>query len=328
MIRLGFLGIRHVHAPAYGVAFRNDVEWGPVYDADFEAAEVFARGLGTPVARSREEVLASVDAVICAGTNAEHFSMTESALRARKHVLCEKPLVLTPSEGEALLDAARVCEVRLMTAFPCPYAPGFQKLQSRVQAGELGLLRAICATNHGRCPGGWFVDPAESGGGALVDHTVHVADLLFRLLGEEPTTVFAKTNHLHWGLPVEDSALVTLQYPSGLFATLDASWSRPGSYKTWGDVTLRVVGDAGSAELNLFSQAFDVYQDQHRQWGYGSNLDQLMAKEFLQAIAEKREPLTSGEDGLRACRVMWAAQRSAQSGRPEPLEASVPIGPS
>ncbi len=315
MIQVGFLGVRHVHAPAYVAALQGLATLGPVHEPDQAASKGFGLNEGT-----LDEVVNTCDAVIVAGTNVEHAPMARAALAAGKHVLCEKPLVTNESDGTMLVELARKHGCVLMTAFPCPYSPAFIKLQSKLK--DIGELRAICATNRGQCPGGWFVDPAQSGGGAIVDHTVHLADLLWRIIGEEPESVYVSSNNLMHENEVEDCAILTLRYKNGVFATIDASWSRPTAYKTWGDVTMNVVGDGGVLEANLFIQSLDVTTDQHRQAEYGSNLDRLMVQEFLAAIAEKREPLTSGEDGLRACRVAWAAQRSAASGQAELVSGS------
>lgn len=314
MIQVGFLGVRHVHAPAYVAALQGLANLGPVHEPDQAASKAFGLQEGT-----LDEVVNSCDALIIAGTNVEHTTMAVAALSEGKHVLCEKPLVTHEADGAMLVELAQAQGCVLMTAFPCPYSPAFTKLQTKLK--DIGELRAICATNRGQCPGGWFVDPAQSGGGAIVDHTVHLADLLWRIIGGEPESVYVSSNNLMHGSDVEDCAILTLRYKNGVFATIDASWSRPKAYKTWGDVTMNVVGDGGVIEANLFNQSLDVTTDQHRQSGYGSNLDRLMVQEFLAAIAEKREPLTSGEDGLRACRVAWAAQRSAVSGQAELVSA-------
>src|SRR5207253_2134250 len=108
-------------------------------------------------------------------------------------------------------DAQKMAEiakrVKVMTAFPCRYAPSFTRLQERVKAGDIGPIKAICATNRGRCPFDWFVQENLSGGGAMIDHTVHVTDLLRALLGEEPTRVQAQTGSNMYGQSWDDTAM-------------------------------------------------------------------------------------------------------------------------
>jgi predicted dehydrogenase len=212
-----------------------------------------------------------------------------------------------------MIAAAEAAGRNLMTAFPCPFSPSFRAAETRFRNGEIGDLVAICATNRGTCPFDWFVDPALSGGGALIDHVVHVADLIRRLVASEPFKVVAKTSHNLYGAAWEDSALVHLEYPQDVFATLDSSWSRPLSYKTWGDVTMNIVGTQGVIELSLFNQSVDKFANglkTHTLSPYGSNLDHLMVKEFIDAIREDRAPIITGADGRAALKVALDAYAS------------------
>jgi predicted dehydrogenase len=263
----------------------------------------------------RPALLSIVDAVVIAGNNISHKEYALAAAEAGKHVLCEKPLATNSSDAQAMIDAANSAGVVLMTAFPCPFAPAFNRLVELARSGSMGKILAVCATNHGTCPMGWFVDSARSGGGAIMDHTVHVADLLNRLIGASPIVVSVQASSAMHNLSCEDIAMLTLDYGDGVFATLDASWSRIDGYKTWGDVTLKVVFEAGVIEVDLFRQGLDSYHNDgksHQMVSYASNLDALMFAEFVSAIREKREPLTSGEDGLAAVKIVEQAYTSLQ----------------
>ena len=210
-----------------------------------------------------------------------------------------------------------------MTAFPCRYAPSFIRLVERVKGGDIGAIKAICATNHGRCPFDWFVEPELSGGGAMIDHTVHVADLLRVLLGEEPTRVQAQTGTKMYGKTWDDTAMLTIEFPSGVFATLDSSWSRPQSFKTWGDVTMNVVGESGVIELNMFGQEIDRYSDgkvTHSVAGYGSDADGGLVNDFVRCCIEGTPPPITAFDGIQAARVAMAGYRSAAAGTPIMLQ--------
>lgn len=310
-IRVGFLGVAHMHAWGYVAALRTNcrARVASVWDDDPSLRDRFALEHGMHQASSVAELFESVDAVVITSENKSHVRDISAAWEAGKHILCEKPVVTSAAEADQVrknLDSSTI----LMTAFPCRFAPAYARLKERVANGEIGAIRSVCATNRGRCPFDWFVDSDKSGGGAMIDHTVHVADLLRDLLGEGPRKVTAQTgNGLH-GLDVEDSALLTLEYPSGVFATIDASWSRPASYKTWGDVTMNVVGDLGVIELDLFAQEVQVWNEGHKVGGYGSNLDSMLVSEFLSAIEEGRQPATSLDDGLAASAVAIEAYAS------------------
>ena len=158
----------------------------------------------------------------------------------------------------------------------------------------------------------------------MIDHTVHVADLLRVLLKAEPTSVQAFTGSNVYGQSWEDTAMLTLEFPNGVFATLDSSWSRPKSYKTWGDVTMNVVGERGVIELNMFSQAFDIYSDEtpsHRISGYGSDLDAALIADFVRCILQDRPIPITADDGWKAVQVALAGYESARTGKPVALAA-------
>jgi predicted dehydrogenase len=140
-------------------------------------------------------LLADVDAVVVCSETCVTGRLWKRAARAGKHVLCEKPLATTPDDARAMVAACDKAGVQLMTAFPCRFSPAFEQLAEAVRRGDIGNVLAVRGTNRGRCPGGWFTDPALSGGGAVMDHTVHVTDLLRALLRSEPAEVFCEAGN-------------------------------------------------------------------------------------------------------------------------------------
>lgn len=322
--RVAFLGVAHVHAGSYAhvLSHRVDADVCAVWDRTPSVAEAFAGRHGCCVAGDPEAALANATCAIVASENTLHADLIEACARRGVPVMCEKPLVASLEDAERVRAAVR-SGAWVMTAFPCRFSPVFERLKARLAAREVGEVRAICATNRGRCPGGWFVEAEWSGGGAMIDHVVHVADLLYVLLGEEPSSVSAGAGHNLHGKEWEDSALLTLDYPSGVFATLDSSWSRPASYKTWGDVMLTVTGDEGVAEADLFGAAVDLFRNDatpgHVAVGYGSDCDARMVAAFLRAVETGAEPPVSAEDGLRAARVALAGYASLRAAGPVPV---------
>jgi predicted dehydrogenase len=315
MLRVGLVTCAHLHVLSYIHCLKDhpSAKVVGIWDHDPERGQAFAEKQGIPFCESYDALLEQSDAVTIVSENNLHAEHGIKAAKAGKHILCEKPLVTREEDGVAFIEAARANNVRLMTAFPCRFSPAYQSLKSRVRAGEIGALAAVCATNRGSCPGGWFIRKELSGGGAMIDHVVHVADLLQDLLGEEPSSVQAQVGNNIYGQDWEDTAMVTLQYPSGIFATLDSSWSRPKTYRTWGDVTMNVVGESGVIEMDMFGQEIHHYHrgtPTHSVASYGANLDAFMVEEFLSAIREEREPLVTGEDGLKAAKVALAAYAS------------------
>jgi len=326
--QIGILSFAHMHAASYAAALAAHPGATLVGIADPEGArgrEMAAR-FGTAFFDSDAALLEQpLDGVVVTGENVHHRALVEKAVAAGvKAILCEKPLATTLEDARAMTTLCAGSGVRLVTAFPCRYAPAFQRLRRRVQAGDIGEVLAIRATNRGSMPGGWFTDRALSGGGAVIDHTVHVADLNRVLLGREATEVQAEIGSGFYHQDWDDTGFLTIRYDGGVFATLDTSWSRPKTFPTWGDVTMQMVGTEGVLDMDMFAQNLVHYDDAagHVGWSHwGSGMDAGLVADFLRLCTGKDAPdLATGEDGLHALSVALAAYRSAQTGQPAAVE--------
>ncbi len=312
----------HVYGYEAGLRSNPRAQVVGVWDPDVAQGEEFAQKTGLPFVGYLADLLDAVEAVVICSENNGHTELVEAAAKAGRHILCEKPLVAREVDAIRMEQAVKQGGVKFMTAFPCRFSPAYHRLRERVRSGEIGDIQGIVATNRGRCPGGWFIEPELSGGGAMIDHVVHVTDLLRDLLGEEPASVQAQIGSNIYGQKWDDTAMLTIEFPSGVFATLDSSWSRPQSFKTWGDVTMGVTGDKGVIELDMFGSAIDYYHEgpvTHTLLGYGTNLDSAMIAAFVDACVNDTEVPVTLHDGLQASRVALAGYRSAQEGQPVAL---------
>lgn len=263
------------------------------------------------------------DAVVICSENVKHRADTELAAAAGAHVLCEKPMATSLHDGEAMIAACEAAAVSLMIAFPVRFSPAFRDLKSSVDHGNLGEVLTVNGTNNGKVPTdrAWFTDKELAGGGAMTDHTVHIADMLDELFGAaRVTTVYASTNDvLHPDRDVETAGLVSLTYDNGVTAVIDCSWSRPEHYPVWGGLTMQVIGTEGILEINPFAQRVDGYSEADRAplWlTYGTDTDALMLREFITAIREGRAPEPGAGAGYRTLQVVQAAYESVRTGVP------------
>jgi predicted dehydrogenase len=259
------------------------------------------------------------DAVVIASTNADHRRYTEAAAAAGLHVLCEKPLATTLADARSMIETCADAGVQLGTAFPVRSSGAVLSLKDAIDSGRMGRILAARCTNPGRYPGGWFGDPAKAGGGAVMDHTVHVADLLRWLLHDEVERVEAEVGSYSADLAVDDTGILLLDLAGGAFASIDCSWSRPKTFPTWGGLTLHVVGEQATIDVDVFRQAITHYDDSTsdtRLVTWGDDLNWLMVGGFVDAILAGRPVPISGEDGLRALEVAIAAYRSSEERRP------------
>ena len=334
MMRLAIMSFAHGHAEGYARNLRQTpgVEFIGIADDDAERGRDAAERYGTRFYESYDALLADrPDGVVICCENTRHRELVELAAAAGVHVLCEKPLATTMADARAMVTACATAGVTLMTAFPMRFSAPAREVKRIVDGGALGTLYGISSTNNGQCPyneRAWFIDPALAGGGAVTDHTVHLADLLRWYLGSEVVEVYAQTNRILYSdvaTEVETGGLVSLLFDNGVFATIDCSWSKPLYYPTWGGLAMELVGEGGFTVLDAFKQNITVYSAQRGRpaYGYwGSDANQAMVNEFAAAIREQRAPLVTGVDGLKASEIMIAAYLSAERGQPVrlPLE--------
>jgi predicted dehydrogenase len=336
-IRVGVLSFAHTHAIGYlsALAAMPDVE---VRGADPDGVSTgtaigelrgpdLAAALGVGYASSYDELLAwRPDAVVVTSENARHRELVERAAAVGAHVLCEKPLATTWEDGLAMRDAVERAGVLLMMAFPVRFASAFARLRATHDSGALGTVFSARGANNGMLPltRDWFTDPALSGGGALVDHVVHIADLLDGLTGARPVSVTAMTNRvLHAGRArAETAGLVTVTYDTGMVAAIDCSWSRPDTSPEWGGLTLDVAGTGGTVSLDFFGAAVrGLHADDGRpiELRYGADPDVPMLRAFLDAVRSGTQPQPDVGVGLRTLSVVLAAQESVRTGRTVPV---------
>lgn len=330
-IKIGILSFAHLHAEAYiqNLKAMPDVLLIGIADEDLERGRRFAAQFGVRLFDSYEALLAEKpDGVLVCSENSRHRPLVELAAAAGVHVLCEKPLATNPEDARAIVAACQQAGVILMTAFPVRFSAPIAEVKARLDSGDLGAPLCFNGVNQSELPRKhreWFVDRELAGGGALIDHTVHLADLMRWFLHSEVREVYAQTNRIFHAnsVDVETGALVMLTFENGVFASIDASWSRPDYWPTWGGLALELVTERGAVTVDAFKQTLTVYspQTQRPAWGYwGSDINAAMIAEFVAAVRDGRPPLVTGEDGLRAAEIVTAAYRSAESGQPARVE--------
>jgi UDP-N-acetylglucosamine 3-dehydrogenase len=323
-MKVGIISFAHLHANGNGQCLRQlpNVELVAIADCDEERLRAAVAQFGGEAYLDYRDLLArdDIEAVLITSPNAEHHEHVLAAAQAKKHVLCEKPIATTRAAGLEMVAACHEHGVKFQTAFPVRFSGPAATLRQMVREGAVGTPLAVKATNPGRYPGGWFGDPALAGGGAVMDHTVHVADLLRWIFDTEITQVYAEIDtRFHPDLPVDDVATVMLTLSNGVFASLDPSWSRPKTWPSWGGLTMEVIGDRGVLSMDAFSQNLHLVEDRGPSnvfvpWSEGGDL--AMIRGFIDAIRNDTEPFVTGEDGLRATEVALCAYESAKRREP------------
>jgi predicted dehydrogenase len=247
------------------------------------------------------------------------------AAAAGKHVLCEKPMAATVEECQAMIEACRANQVRLMIAYRKYFEPASLALKKLVAAGKLGRLTFIHSAFSfvlgPRAPA-WHLERRRAGGGSLLDVGVYCVNTVRWLTGREPIEAagYAWTAQPGRFREVEENIAFRLGFPGGLvlqatasFGAAQASFLHVHGGKGWAaldpafayDEERRLFGKIGG---RWFEKKFKVMDE------FALELDA-----FAEAIRRRRDPEPDGQEGLRDVAVMQAIYRSAREGRSVPI---------
>lgn len=330
MTRIGILGAAHLgHAWAYARALSEspNAEVVGIHDPEPEHTRWIRQDFGIAPVDSAERLLESVDAVLVCSATHEHRAHVELAAAHGRHVLCEKPIATTVEDADAMLAACAAAGVQLHLAFPSRFLPLVERARAAVRDGRLGDLIGLVGGNRGRPPlppayPDWITDPVAAGGGALMDHSVHVTDVMRHVSGLEVAEVSAEAGSLLWDLRVDDVAVVSLRFTSGAVGSIDPSWSVPEDHPWDYDFWLRIVGTEGALDITDAAESLAVVSTRAgaarglRHASFAEDADRALVEGFLSSVRAGAvlDPCATGADGLAALEVALAGYRSAAAG--------------
>ncbi|KIL49488.1 Gfo/Idh/MocA family protein [Jeotgalibacillus soli] len=332
-IKIGIIGCgsitKHRHFPEY--AANENVEIVAVCDLDKKRASRFADKAGATVYISYEELLQdpAVEAVSVNLPNALHAPVSIAALKAGKHVLCEKPMATSIQETEEMIQAAKDSGKNLMIGHNQRFVTSHQMAREYIKSGKLGKIYSFrTAFGHGGPEGwsadgrdSWFFDKERAFIGAMGDLGVHKSDLIRFIFDQDVIEVggfvdtLAKEN-----TDVDDNAVCVVKLADGAIGTLTASWS----YKKFEDNSTIIYGEKGVLRLEddedysfIFypidgkPEKVDAGKIQSNDEGGQTNSGVI--DEFIDSILSKRQPAVTGEEGKKALEIVIAALESSET---------------
>ena len=261
-----------------------------------------------------------IDVIYVVLPNSMHPEYTIRALKAGKHVLCEKPMANTPQECEQMIAAAKAANRKLMIGYRVRYEPFNQMMIKMAQdASEMGPTRMILADAGFSIgdPAQWRLRKAMAGGGSLMDIGIYSLNAARYLSGEEPIEVNAMS-HTTPNDPrfteVEENINFQLKFPSGILANCTSSYGvnlgRFRVFKPRGSFEL----DPASSYTGLRMRVFRGGSIEERTLPQRDHFA-LEMDHFSTSIMNNTEPLTPGEEGLKDLRVMMAIYEAAKTGK-------------
>ncbi len=274
-----------------------------------------------------------VDAVSICLPNYLHKPVAVAALEAGKHVLTEKPLALSPEEGEEIRAAAARAGRVAMVAMKLRYGANSIYAHDLIASGRIGRpyygRNSLVLSYSGGLPNRpWFSRRKTGGGGALFDNGVHFLDLHWYIVGRpKPTEVMAvcysefgprgkgMAPECAEGFDVEDFGVGIVRFADGSAITVENAWL---AHIDTPIMQLRVFASEGG--LSLFPLTVVVEKD-GKDEVLPVDLTEAQAKEegqfahFLRCIRTGATPCSSIEDGITMLRVLCAMYESARTGR-------------
>ena len=345
-LKVGIIGagsISEAHIKGYKAL--DNVELYALCDINEERAKEKAEKHGfAHVYTDYDEMLKleDLDAVSVCTWNNGHAPATIAALKAGKHVLCEKPTAMNAKEAAAMKEAADESGKLLMIGFVRRHGNDAKILKDFIDAGDLGDIyyaKANYIRRNGN-PGGWFCDKSRSGGGPLIDLGVHVIDLVRYLAGRpKPVSVFGVTyshlgNREHIKLPkdyysadhvegeacdVEDMAAAMVRFDNGMVLNVEVSFSLNVD-KDRGIVELfgTKAGAKIDPELSIYTEKNGYLVDlipAHKTALSFEGLFENEMKHFIDCIQGEAVSIAPPEDGIEIMHILDAIYESAKTKR-------------
>ncbi|MCY4653636.1 MAG: Gfo/Idh/MocA family oxidoreductase [Dehalococcoidia bacterium] len=292
-----------------------------------------AAELGVAAYPTLDDVLSgtNVDAIIIATPHRSHADITESAASAGKHVLVEKPMSVTPSEADRMIEACQSAGVKLGVLFNNRFRPEALKIRQLVEQGAIGeIYRVSMASAMIRSQDyydrlDWRGKWQAEGGGALLNQGIHAIDLM-QWVGGLPTSVMGIVSTRRHDIEVEDFATAAMTYKGGGQGTLHCSTSQAPNHQRlelWGNEGA-IIMDNWDVSLHRLETTVNDFIEHDRSPTYDSpesatetfSFDPAGGThappidDFAKAIIEARDPAITGEDGLRSQEIVAAVTLS------------------
>jgi len=240
----------------------------------------------------------AIDAVYVASPVFLHAAQTIQALRAGRHVLCEKPMAMSYAEAQTMVEAGKAAAGKTFgIAYYRRTYPKVHRARQLLEQGEIGRPVMAYVTCHGwSTPEGghraWLVDPAKAGGGPLFDIASHRIDLLNFIFGEPQEATGQYSTVVH-STAVEDNATVLIEYRNGVRGIVDVRWNTHADRDEF-----RIIGTDGEMDLTPLNGPELVYPAGREELPTHANLHYLCVKNFVDAALDGAPLLSSGASAV------------------------------
>ena len=352
-VRIGVIGCGGIangkHLPAH--KHNPDSEMVAFCDIIVERAEKAAKEYGIPgakVYKDYKELLKdkTIDAVLVLTPNISHSFISVDAMKAGKHVMCEKPMAINSKEAQKMLDAAKKYKRILTIGYQSRYTPQAIFLKKECEKGTFGdIYYAKAQAIRRRAVPTWgvFLDEKQQGGGPLIDIATHTLDLtLYMLNNYEPAYAVGTTYHKlnkqtnqgnAWGdwdpkkFTVEDSAFGFVVMKNGATIIVESSWAL--NTLSTGEACTEFSGTLAGADMKdglringIKNNARYVLKPDLKASGvafydgHSESSEDREARVFTNAVMGKGELVVKAEQAFVVTQILEGIYTSAKTGKP------------
>ncbi len=297
-----------------------------VFDIDKKKSQRLGRRIGCKIAASYQELIddRNIDITIIAVPTSALLKICKEAIRAKKNILCEKPLGRNYKEAELLFDLAKKEKVILKVGFNHRFHPAIKKAHELVNKGIIGKLMYIRAVyGHGGRKGydtEWRMQKI-SGGGQLLDQGIHIIDLARWFLGEFKEGVAINENLFWRKSNLEDNSFCILRTNDRkllYFQVSTTQWKNKFLFEIFGEKGYIIVDGLGGSYgkemliIGLRRKLGKRPDEKIFEFEKDTSLKEEW-KEFISAIKEKREPSGNSYDGMMANKIIDVLYKSSKN---------------
>lgn len=315
MVRIGIIGCGNIGAEHIkGYKMNEKVNLVAVADINEKRARNTAQRCKARFYTNYEEMLKKehLNGVSICTPPFLHKEMVLKALDSGVNVLCEKPLATNSKDAEEMIAHAKKKRLLLMTGFCNRFVQMNRKTRELIQKGELGKIVMFRNRFAGKLDmtGKWFSDKKKSGGGVLLDTSIHSVDL-FRWLVGEVKTVSAKITKFILR-EVEDSSIILLESTRGAIGVIEASWVSPK-----GNYGIEIYGTRGVAiiDYNTFTLRYSLADGKWQEINYPREGFKPEIDNFVNSILGEETLFVEPEAGIKSLQIIEASYQSAKEGK-------------
>jgi UDP-N-acetylglucosamine 3-dehydrogenase len=300
-----------------------------VCDANPERLELYCNKLQTKGYKDYHELLADkdLDAVSIVLPDNMHLDVTKAAIKSKKHILLEKPIASTLSDGSAIYELAKDYQKVFMVGHTLRFESRYNLAKQSIDEGRIGdIIHVSCRRNSTTVGAMMYKDYTDT----HIHLMIHDIDYINWIVASKPVKVFAKCREvLLKQYNMKDTIIALIEYENGILACVEACWILPANSPTELDDKMEIIGTEGALYIdscdkgiNLVS-ASKIHFPDSRHWPEingeigGTFYEELTS--FINCIIKNQKPIIGAYEALQALAVVDAIARSLTEGHEVPI---------